>query len=138
MVTHIPIGYKIEGGIIVRDENTSVKVQNFFKSYLSGESLSKAAKISGINVLHSGAKSILKNKKYLGDSQYPQIIDEDTFQKVQEEIYMRAVKLGRIYQRRGKTEKPIPTKFFLEPLDCDIDNPIVKIKFLYDMLKEVS
>lgn len=53
---HTPLGYRIENGIAVIDEEAADKVRQLYKNYLSGLSLTNAAKEAGINALHAGSK----------------------------------------------------------------------------------
>jgi hypothetical protein len=74
-VAHTPYGYRIENGIAVIDEEKAEKVRNLYKGYLSGLSLSVAAKTAGIDAYHRTAGRMLRNERYLGDDYYPAIID---------------------------------------------------------------
>ena len=73
---HIPYGYRIENGMAVIDDAAALQVRKLYKNYLSGMSLVNAAKEAGLDLLHSGAKRMMRNKHYLGDSFYPAIIDK--------------------------------------------------------------
>lgn len=57
---HTPLGYRIENGIAVIDEEAADKVRQLYKNYLGGLSLTNAAKEAGINALHAGSKRISK------------------------------------------------------------------------------
>ena len=92
---HTPLGYRIENGIAVIDEEAAAKVRQLYKNYLGGLSLTNAAKEAGINALHAGSKRIMQNKHYLGDDFYPAIIDKETFIAAGREIRRRSTKLGR-------------------------------------------
>ena len=91
---HTPLGYRIEEGKAVIDEEAAAKIRQLYKNYLGGLSLTKA-KEAGINTLHSGTKRILQNAHYLGDDFYPAIIDKETFHAAGEEIRHRSTVLGR-------------------------------------------
>lgn len=83
----IPFGYKFENGIIVVEESTSDIVKEIFDRYLAGDSMLTISEL--LNKLHveyrpgitgwnkARIKRILENKKYLGDEDFPRIIDED-------------------------------------------------------------
>lgn len=81
---HTPYGYRIENGIAVIDKTTANQVQQLYKNYLCGLSLTNAAKEAGIAILHSGAKRMLQNKHYLGDDFYPAIITQETLMLLQQ------------------------------------------------------
>ena len=76
---HTPYGYRIEDGKAVIDEAAATQVRELYKNYLSGLSLTNAAKEAGLDLLHSGAKRMMRNMHYLGDDFYPAIIDKHSF-----------------------------------------------------------
>ena len=92
---HTPLGYRIENGIAVIDEEAADKVRQLYKNYLSGLSLTNAAKEAGINALHAGSKRIMQNKHYLGDDFYPAIIDKETFIAAGREIRRRSLAISK-------------------------------------------
>ena len=82
---HTPYGYRIEEGKAVIDEAAAAQVRELYKNYLSGLSLTNAAKEAGLELLHSGSKRMMRNKHYLGDDFYPAIIDKESFDAVEAE-----------------------------------------------------
>lgn len=92
---HTPYGYRIEDGKAVIDEAAATQVRELYKNYLSGLSLTNAAKEAGLDLLHSGAKRMMRNSHYLGDDFYPAIIDKESFDAVEAELSKRSTKLGR-------------------------------------------
>jgi len=92
---HTPYGYRIEDGKAVIDEAAAAQVRELYKNYLSGLSLTNAAKEAGLDLLHSGAKRMMRNMHYLGDDFYPAIIDKESFDAVEIELNKRSTKLGR-------------------------------------------
>lgn len=58
---HTPFGYRIENGKAVIDEAAAAQVRDLYKNYLSGLSLTNAAKEAGLGLLHSGAKRMMLN-----------------------------------------------------------------------------
>ena len=92
---HTPYGYRIEDGKAVIDEAAAAQVQALYKNYLSGLSLTNAAKEAGLDLLHSGSKRMMRNNHYLGDDFYPAIIDKESFDAVEVELSKRSTKLGR-------------------------------------------
>lgn len=92
---HTPYGYRIENGEAVIDEAAAAQVRELYKNYLSGLSLINAAKEAGLDLLHSGAKRMMRNSHYLGDDFYPAIIDKESFEAVEGELSKRSTKLGR-------------------------------------------
>ena len=56
---HTPFGYRIENGKAVIDEAATAQIRDLYKNYLSGLSLTNAAKEAGLTLLHSGAKRMM-------------------------------------------------------------------------------
>lgn len=108
MRKNIPIGYKMIDGKIVLDDKKIELVKNIFKDYLNGASTDKIAQDliakgipnanNKISWSYGSVRRILVNIKYLGDTIHPQIIDEKTFELVQERRKAIATKLGKISQ----------------------------------------
>jgi len=129
------LGYKTENGMAVIDEDTAEKIKTLYRLYLSGLSLSVSAKQAGLKAYHGTAKRILSNRRYLGDSFYPAIIDTDTFDKAQVELMKRATKLGRLDKVPKKKEVSIPANFSIKPVKKHFDNPFKQAEYLYSLIK---
>ena len=90
---NIPFGYKFEGGKIVVNASEHTTIQRICSEYLNGLSLLQIAyglqtnKVEYIPGKTSWNKArimrIIDDKRYLGDSVYPKLIDEITFEKMQ-------------------------------------------------------
>ena len=72
---HTPFGYRIEDGKAVIEETSAAKLKVLYANYLSGMALVTAAKEAGIDTYHGTVSKMLANRRYLGDSFYPPIID---------------------------------------------------------------
>lgn len=93
---YLPFGYEVFDGIICISENEAVIVQSIFEGYKSGLSYQAIAddlKARKVNYLENRydwnknrVKRILENKKYIGMSQMPRLIEEELFNEVQELI----------------------------------------------------
>lgn len=124
MQRHMPIGYRLVDGKIVMDAEKVEVVQKIFNDYLKGASLIGIAKeLTAIEFLnannkpswsHSSVGRILENTKYLGDSMYPQIIDNETFELVQQQRKSKNKKLGRTSQINTRKNQSI----FTSKLKC--------------------
>ena len=108
-MTHVPYGYKIEAGVAVQDEKSAEAIKKLFDIFIECKSMRAAAKASGIEKTHSVIGRIIKNEVYLGTDFYPQLIDEETFNKAQEVRSSNARSQNRI--RAYAPEKPLPTEF---------------------------
>ena len=124
MQRHMPIGYRLVDGKIVMDSEKAEVVQKIFSDYLNGASLIAIAKeLTAIEFLnannkpswsHSSVGRILENTKYLGDSMYPQIINNETFELVQQQRKSKNKKLGRTPQINARKNQSI----FTSKLKC--------------------
>lgn len=132
---HTPLGYRIENGIAVIDEDVAAKIRQLYKNYLEGLSLANSAKESGIDALHAGTKRILQNKHYLGDDFYPAIIDKETFIAAGREIKRRSAKLGRNDRFKEVPEKKAPILFRFDDITEYFDNPVKQAEYLYSLIE---
>ncbi len=79
IVTRAPYGYKIVGGNLVANENTSYIVPEIFEDFLNKKiSLTKLAKKYGFSV--NGLKKILMNQTYLGKIKFDKQTHKGTHQ----------------------------------------------------------
>ena len=111
MTAHIPYGYRIEDGKAVVDETQAEQVRTFFKEYISGKALKVAAETVGLKMFHGSAGRMLRNTHYLGDDYYPAIIDQELFDKAEEERQSRASQLGRGRELKVKETPSAPLRF---------------------------
>lgn len=98
------MGYKMVNGKVTVDAERSTIVESIYKDYLDGIPLHKIAeKLTDAGILnankkpnwnHSSIGRILKDERYIGGDEYPQLIDESVFQKVQERRQSRKETLG--------------------------------------------
>ena len=93
-------GYQIVHGDLVIQEEERLTVQNVFTTYLAGLSYQALAdRMNADNIPFSQEsplwnkhkiKRMLENPRYAGENGYPPIIDQDTFQQVQNKIAEKA------------------------------------------------
>lgn len=94
-----PFGYMMQNGEIKTNPKEVLTVVTIFRSYLNGESLVDIAKAmevpynEGVVWNKNMVKRIIENEKYLGTDKYPQLIDEDTFRKVNAKRIAKATSL---------------------------------------------
>ena len=132
---HTPFGYRIENGTAVIDEAAATQIRDLYKNYLSGLSLTNAAKEAGLTLLHSGAKRMMQNRHYLGDDFYPAIIDQASFDAVSAELNKRSTQLGRNDRYIAPTAKKPPTAFRLGDITENYENPIRQAEYLYSLIE---
>ncbi len=135
MANHIPYGYRIENGMAIIDKVQAQQVKELFRGYLSGMALMASAKAAGLNIYHCGAKRMLQNRYYLGDDFYPQIIEEETFQKVAAELNRRATAMGRIREQTTPKERKPETHFTLKMTKKKYADPFKQAAYLYSRIE---
>jgi hypothetical protein len=135
MMSHIPFGYTIQNGRAVVNEEEAVKIEKLFEAYLSGLSLTEAAKNAGIKRCHTSIARMLTDKRYVEDKFYPPIISRDTFEEVQLERRRRAEALGRIYEHKGNEKKCLNFKFHASMPDNLYDDPFQQAEYAYSLIK---
>lgn len=131
---HTPFGYRIENGKAVIDEAAASQVRGLYKNYLSGLSLTNAAKEVGLDLLHAGAKRMMQNRHYLGDDFYPAIIDSASFDAVSAELTKRSTKLGRNGRYIAPIIKMPPATFRLGNITENYENPVRQAEYLYSLI----
>ena len=98
----IPFGYHMVNGEITTKPDEVLAVLTIFSDYIAGLSLNQiAAKqevpyYEGVKWNKNNVKRILENRKYLGEDGYPKLIDEATYQAVQEKCKAKATSLCEI------------------------------------------
>lgn len=108
MQRHMPLGYKIEDGKLIIDEEKAPVIKKIFGDYQNGLSLHAIAKeLTNAGFLNANNKSnwnhgsvgmILQNIKYLGDDFYPRMIDKEIFESLQKRRKKKEEELGRTLQ----------------------------------------
>lgn len=108
MQRHTPIGFRMRNGKIYVEEEKAKIVRKVFADYLSGIStyaIAKELTAKGFpnannrpSWNHGSVGKILENIKYLGDEMYPQMIETEIFEQVQNRRQEQRKKLGRVMQ----------------------------------------
>ena len=133
-MAHIPLGYKIVDGCAVTDEPTVKQIKATYRYYFEGKSLVDAAEEAGFKMNHATVKRMLSNKKYLGTDYYPQIIDEETIERFQEELTRRAGNLGRLDRKCKEMNITIPTSFRFKPAELTFAAPFEQAEYIYSLI----
>jgi hypothetical protein len=129
-------GYEMKNGAAVIDQIAAEKIRTLYQNYLSGMTLSKAAKEAGIDAWHGSVSRILENRHYLGDDFYPALIDPSTFGQAAEERIRRARKLGRTkLKHKENPERIPPTRFHRLPSERSFEDPKEQAEYLYSMIE---
>ena len=119
-MAHIPYGYRIVGGRAEIDPEAKGRLDVFFDEYLSGASISKAARTAGINHSHSVIADMMRNPVYLGTDYYPPMTDQARFDEVAEEMAERS----KNHRPRLSciSARPVMTRFTMAAHRLDFKN----------------
>lgn len=126
-------GYKIINGEAHINEDEAKALQVLYEAYIETASLSQSGKMAGITITHSCLSRLLENRIFLGTDYYPQIIDEETFSKVQE------LRQDAIEKRRRKKPEPkevVKTWFEIGPVDKKYEDPYRQAEYAYGLIEE--
>ena len=131
---HTPYGYRIENGVAVIDEDKAESIGKLYAYYLSGLALTVAAKKAGVTANHSSVGKILRNRRYLGDEYYPQIVGQGTFDAAEVERQKRAEKLGRIKEPKEHQEVTVPISFCIDVIEQKYEDPFRQAEYAYSRI----
>ena len=89
-------GYQFVEGILQIDEEQSRMVQEIFKVYNSGVPVSRLKDhIEGLEINRVRLSDMLSDRRYLGNENFPQIIDQELFETVQHRKKERRKAIGK-------------------------------------------
>lgn len=136
---HMPYGYYVENSIIKVDEIKADQVRLLCRLYLEGKGLSAALKEAELNGSHTSAMKMMLNRRYLGDSLYPAILDSDIQGRVIAERNRRESARNRVNTKRSVKEiAPPSTTFRIEDSDRKkFSDPLELAQYTYSLIKEV-
>ncbi|RHO29693.1 recombinase family protein [Roseburia sp. AM16-25] len=134
-MTHTPYGYKIINAQAVIDEPIAEKVRQLYAKYLESGSMRAAAKTVGIEKTHSVIGRLLRNKVYLRTNYYPQIVDEEIFEKVQELRSSNAKSQNRIREFEAPPELELKD-YKLDKVEEKYTDPYQQAEYAYSMIEE--
>ncbi len=136
---HMPYGYYVENSIIKVDGKKADQVRLLCRLYLAGKSLSAALKEADLSGSHTSAMKMMLNKRYLGDSLYPAILDRNIQDKVVAERNRRESARKRVSTKRCVKEiAPPSTAFLIEDGDGKtFSDPLELAQYTYSLIKEV-
>lgn len=125
-------GYRIENGIAVIDEQEVAVIIGIFNGYLSGMSLTAAAKNAGQPMVHSRVKNIIKRTCYVSDDFYPAIVSKQTFARANAELIRRADKHCKGNRRKAP---PIFKEFTLSVPAMQFEDPLRQAEYIYSLIE---
>ena len=134
-MTHTPYGYRIENAAAAIDEPAAEKIRQLYREYLECGSMRAAAMKVGIDKTHSVIGRLLNNKVYLGTDYYPQIVDEEIFEKVQELRGSNARSQNRIREYEAPPELELKD-YKLGKVEEKYTDPYKQAEYAYSMIEE--
>ncbi len=134
-MTHTPYGYRIVDGKAVVDEKQAANVQAIFTDYLSGTALTVAAAKVGLKMYHGSVGRLLRNSRYLGDEFYPAIIDQKTFDAVEEKRMEKAKELGRVRELEETPKLECSTQFRMPKVMQKYEDPFKQAEYAYGLIE---
>ena len=89
-------GYQFIDGMLQTDEEQSRMVQEIFRVYNSGVPVTRLKDhIEGLEINRVRLSDMLSDKRYLGNETFPQIIDQELFEAVQQRKKERRKAIGK-------------------------------------------
>ena len=89
-------GYQFIDGMLQADEKQSRIVQEIFKVYNSGIPVSRLKDhIEGLEINRVRLSDMLSDRRYLGNENFPQIIDQELFEAIQQRKKERRKAIGK-------------------------------------------
>ena len=131
---HTPYGYDIVGGKAVVNEEQADIIRKICSNYLSGMSMTAAAKDAGVTMTHSRVKHLLQNKRYLGDDFYPPILTEELAQYFETERLKRDAAYKGIRYRRNM-DIQIPVAFKIPRVISKYKDPVKQAEYAYALIE---
>lgn len=125
-------GYEIKDGKAIIEEKEALVIRMIFENYLSGMSLTAAAKNAGVEMVHGTVRAIIRRKHYIGDGYYPQIVEKDIFARANGELLRRASK-----HFSGMIRKKVPVfkDFIMNTPAKQYEDPIKQAEYLYSLIE---
>ncbi|PKM67310.1 MAG: recombinase [Firmicutes bacterium HGW-Firmicutes-2] len=114
---HMPLGYKMVNGTVQIHEEHAAVVKRIFTDYIAGKSMQTIAKEltdtriynanKKPNWSHTSVGKILQNKKYIGDTFYPQLVEKHIFEQAQERRKKTAKRFNRTKSKASRCHQSV-------------------------------
>ncbi|MGO4936405.1 hypothetical protein ACTQ54_01985 [Fundicoccus sp. Sow4_H7] len=72
----------------------------------------------------------------MGNEIFPRLISEEQFERLKEERFKRAKKLGRLNRMKEEETFTPSFTFTIEKVEDKYDNPIKQAEYVYSLIKE--
>ncbi len=86
-------------------------------------------------MFYGSAGRMLRNTHYLGDDYYPAIIDQELFDKAEEERQSRANQLGRVRELKVKEIPSAPLHFTMGKQKKVFYDPFEQAEYAYSLIE---
>lgn len=117
----IPFGYSVSNGSYVVNTEEAEAIKRIFERYINGKSLNEIAgemtipyHITKQKWNKNMVKRVLENRKYLGESGFPQIIMRDEFDRAERIKMERGNHITYKDKSTAKTEEKAPEQFEIQ------------------------
>ena len=91
------------------EEEEYRKLKLLYRSYLEGLSLNECLKTAGVDRSVGWLRSIFDNEIYLGNENYPRLIEEELWLRAKQEAEERSLRAAG-KRRRALLQKPVPVE----------------------------
>lgn len=135
---HTPYGYDIVGGMAVINAEQAAAIRQTCENYLSGMSMTQAARTAGIHATHSVVKKLMLNPRYLGDDFYPAILTPEITQAVETERRRRDALFKGTRYTREDAEVIIPTSFTMRKFSQKYKDPVKQAGYAYSLIDAIE
>ena len=105
----IPYGYRMKDGRPEPEEEEYRKLKLLYRSYLEGLSLKECLKTAGVDRSVGWLRSIFDNEIYLGNENYPRLIEEELWLRAKMEAEERSLRAAG-KRERELLQKPVPVE----------------------------
>ena len=104
-------GYRIKNGRAYAEPSEAARIVSFFTLYSEGAGIKDAARSAGVPLSSAACRNMLSNRVYLGTDFYPQLVDKELFDTVQEEKERRGAHLTGIAGAKRKEAESVRMRF---------------------------
>ena len=131
----IPYGYRIMDGKAVVLEEEANKLHVLCRAYLSGLSLYAAAHAAGIDKSHASIRRMMQDKRHLGDTFYPAILEKETLDAIEAERQCREAAKHRIPKKGINRTAVAATKFHIQETEKEHENIYLQAEYIYSLIE---
>ena len=133
----VPYGYRLGNSGFHIDDAEADRVRELFRAYTSGLSFEKAGRKAGIGCSLTKLKSILSDRVYLGNDDFPRIIEDEVFESARAERARRMALLNGRNSRPERKSAVVFKAFRITDRDMVTEtDPKLRAEILYSMIEK--